>query len=232
MCDKNCYSSCCTSYITCPPRKCTPTITLCPPQKQFCCPQPQQCCPQPVCCPQPQQFCCPTPCPTPCSDVVYITEIPVAVVIPSGGIAIPTGTIIPAGTTTLPVGTLTLINGYGISPITNLGGITLNNGFFTVPVAGKYSLTTDVVFQPTSTVVPTDLRELFIYRIAAGTGVTTLLAVDTRVPVAGNPTAVNVSTGAYLNAGDRIFIAARQISAGAVSISTVPNSGRVAILKV
>lgn len=179
------------------------------------------------------QLPCPTPCPTPvCPAVSFVSTIATGTPIVAGGTPIPAGTIIPAGTTTVPAGTVTVINGFTGSPTTNVGGVIANNGFFTAPIAGRYVIAANVCFASVATVTPTDVRELYIYRVDAITGIVTQLAVDSRTPIAGSPTCVNIATVADLNAGDRIFIAARQTNATSATIETVATTGRFAITRV
>jgi hypothetical protein len=142
------------------------------------------------------------------------------------------GTTIPAGTTTVPAGTVTVITGYTGTPTTNIGGITQNNGFFTVPVNGRYVISANVCFSSVTTVTSTDSRVLYIYRVDAITGLVTLLAVDSRTPIAGSPTCINLATDADLAAGDRIFVAATQTNATGASVDTVAGTGRIAITRV
>jgi len=195
---------------------------------------PQQCsqpcvAPCPVQCPTPCPTQCPIQCPTPtptCPTVTFISDLNTAVVVPINGTPIvPGSTIIPA--------TITVVNGFLGVPTTNIGGISQNGGFFTIPIAGRYIITTDICFAaPTLPVTATDTREVYIYRIDATTGIITLLAVDTRTPVSGTPTCINVATVADLHSGDRIFIAAiarQPITSGATVTIT---SGRLAITRV
>lgn len=182
-------------------------------------------------CPQP----CPQPCPpTPpsCPAVVYITNIDTATAVPSGGMDIPVGTVIATGTTTVPANTVTVINGYTGAPSTNLGGVTANNGFFTVPMAGRYVVATNICFASVDTTTTSDMREVYIYRVQATTGVVTQIAADSRTPIASSTTCVNVSSVTDLAAGDRLFVAARQINADAAVINTVASVGRLAITRV
>lgn len=213
-CDNGCGN--CTNYCT---NYCNPCQTVC----------------QPTTCPSICQSYCPPVCPpTPapiCPTVAYVNNITTPTAVPAGGIAIPAGTVIPANSTTVPAGTVTVINGFTGIPTTNIGGIVPNNGFFTVPIAGRYVLAANVAFASVATVAPTDVRELYIYRVDATTGLVTLLAVDTRAPVAGVPTNVNIATVADLNAGDRIFVAALQTNVPGAVVSTVASVGRIAITR-
>jgi hypothetical protein len=214
--NKNCYNSCksqCSCKIKCEP--------VC-----------QQSCV--VACPSPYVVACPPACPptVTCPTVSYITNIATATPVFSGGTSIPVGTIIPAGTTTVPAGTVTVINGYTGSPSSNVGGILANNGFFTIPISGRYVISANICFASVASVVSTDIRELYIYKVDALTNVVSQIAVDSRTPIAGSQTCINVATVADLLAGDRIFIAARQTNTAGVTIDTVATTGRLAITRV
>ena len=200
-CNRNCYEACNPCYNPCY------TTT----NNNNCCP--------------------PTPTPPVNNVVSYIAGIPTANAIPSGGAAIPNGTIIPAGSTTVPAGTVTPITGYTGTPVNNQGGISLSNGFFTVPIAGRYAVAAYICFAATDIVFGTDLRAVSIYRVDALTNATSQIATDARVPITGSNTCVNISTVAELNAGDRIFVAARQVNAAGAVISTVAGAGRIAITR-
>ena len=133
----------------------------------------------------------------------------------------------------MPAGTVTVINNYSASPTTNLGGVVPNNGFFTVPLNGRYSIATFICFANVgSTVAAGDVREIYIYRVDATSGLVTTLAMDSRPPVANAPTCVNVATIADLNCGDRVFVAARQVTVGGTAIGTIAQDGRFAITRV
>ncbi len=213
------YGNTCTTQCYCK-TNCNPCSTVvCQPQYT------QQCV---VACPP----VCPTPCPPVCPNVTFISGIATATTIPAGGTFIPVGTTIAAGTTTVPAGTVTVITGYTGTPTTNIGGITQNNGFFTVPVAGRYVLAANVCFASVTTTTATDSRVLYLYRVAADTGLVTLLAVDSRSPITGSPTCINLATDADLNAGDRIFVAATQTNATGVTVDTVAGTGRIALTRI
>ncbi|XWV25515.1 hypothetical protein QJ856_gp0242 [Tupanvirus deep ocean] len=221
--NKTCCNPC-KPQCVCKP-KCNPCQYVCQPQ----CPQPcVVTCPQP-CIPNPPP--CPQPCP-PCPTVAYVTNIPTATTVVSGGAAIPVGTVIAPGTTTVPAGTVTVINGFTGAATTNVGGITANNGFFTIPIAGRYVISANTCFAAVATVLATDVRELYIYRVDALSGVVTLLAVDSRTPIAGQPTCINLATVADLNVGDRVFVAARQINGGTGAAVDTTTTGRLAITRV
>ena len=205
------------------------------PSSYCCCKVKCNPCQTVVCQPQCNQQCvvsCPTPCAPICNNVTYIAGIPTANTIPSGGVAIPVGTIIPPGTTTVPAGTVTVINGYTGVPTSNSGGIIPNNGFFTVPVSGRYIVSAYVCFSTVAISATTNVDALYIYIVSAATGLVTLAAVDSRSPVVGLPTCINIATDVDLNPGDAIFIAATQTNSTAASISTVAGSGRIAITRV
>lgn len=181
-------------------------------------------------CPTPTPIC---PVPTPvCPIVTYITNIASSTAILSGGTSIPAGTVIPTGSTAVPAGTVTVVNGYTGAPIKNEGGIIPNNGFFTVPVAGRYIISSNQCFNSVATVASTDVREVYIYKVEASTGLVTMIADDSRTPIAGSATCVNVSSVVDLAANDRIFIAVRQTNVAATTIDTVAASGRLAIARI
>jgi hypothetical protein len=175
---------------------------------------------------------CPAPCPAPqCPPVSYITNAATPTNIPSGGTVIPVGTTIGTGITTVPAGTVTVINGYTGAPSTNSGGVIANNGFFTIPVAGRYQVSADVCFDTVATTLASDLREVTIYKVDNATGLVTLQAIDSRVPIATVPTCVNIATTVDFAANDRVFIAARQTNGAAAIIPTVALVGRVSITR-
>jgi hypothetical protein len=170
--------------------------------------------------------------PKPSQDITFITNIATANTIPSGGTSIPAGTVIAPGTTTVPTNTVTVINGYTGPTITNVGGIILFNGFFNIPENARFFINTTICFAAPTTTAATDFRELYIYQVAAVTGLVTTLADDSRVPIAGSPTCINISAAAQLNAGDRIFVAARQSTSNASSVNTIADMGRFAIMRI
>ena len=204
-----------------------------------CQPQYQPQC-QPQCviaCPAPCPAPCPIPCPAPCPNVTFITNIATPTAVVTGGMLIPTAsstppgsTIIPTGSTTVPVGTVTVITGYTGTPLTNVGGVLSNNGFFTIPCTGRYVIAANICFAAATVSSATDFREVSIYKVDATTGIVSLLAVDSRSPIIGSPTCVNVATVADLRGADRIFVAARQNSGA--TILTEANVGRLAITRV
>jgi hypothetical protein len=196
-----CRNNCCKTTTCCQPATCQ-TVTYAVPQ------------------------CAPA-----CPNVRYVTNIATATTVPSGGTAIPIGTTIASGITTVPAGTVTVINGYTGAPTVNEGGITSNNGFFTVPVAGAYDITANITFASVPSVISSDIREVFIYRVSAQTNIVTQIAVDSRTPIAASTTSINVSTAEVLAAGDRVFIAVIQTNAGAVSVDTVAVVGRLSIIR-
>ena len=175
---------------------------------------------------------CPRPAPTPLPipsrlAITYIADIIGTVLVPAGGVPIPPGTIIPLGQTTVPAGTVTVLTGYG-APSSSIGGFIVNNGFFTAPCAGFYSVSVNAAFAIPPAVAATDVRELYLYRVSVS-GLVMLLGVDSKVPSAATLTYLNVSTSVELFAGDRIFAAVRQDSAAA--LGTAP-TGRIAIVKI
>lgn len=225
-----CCKSCnpCKTQCTCKIKCETPCQTVQYVSYPNYCQQPcAQTCQQYVCAPA-----CPAPCPTPCPNITYITYIATATTIPSGGTSIPVGTIIPAGTTTVPTGTVTVINGYTGVPTTNDGGVIANNGFFTIPIAGRYIITGNNCFATPASVSATDFRELYIYTVNAVTGLVTVLADDSRTVISGSPTCINVAADANFGAGDRVFLAARQSTSTGATIDTVAATGRLAIVRI
>lgn len=187
----------------------------------------------PPCCWNPCQPVCPPPCPPPqCPTVSFITNAATTTNIPSGGTVLPPGTTIPAGITTVPPGTVTVINGYTGAPSSNIGGITANNGFFTVNIGGRYAVSANVCFDTVPSTLTTDIREVTIYKVETATAQVTLQAIDSRLPIAGSPTCVNIATTIDLASGDRIFVAARQTNGLATIIGTVPAVGRLSITRI
>ena len=182
------------------------------------------------CPPKCQRKCCRKYPKIDCSNVSYITNIATASTVFSGGSSIPAGTIIPPGFFTVPANTVTVINGYTF-PSTNEGCIILNNGFFTLPCSGKYIITANVCFSAVDSTIPSDVRVVTIYRVDAITGLVTILGTDSRSPIVGSSTCINISTNAELCNYDRIFVAVRQTNEGGVPINTVAGSGRIAITK-
>lgn len=177
--------------------------------------------------------CIPTPTPiNNCPVVSYETYIASSTSIVSGGTSIPVGTIILPTSTTVPVNTVTVINGYTGAPTVNIGGVLPNNGFFTVPITGRYVITANICFSSVTTTTTSDVREVYIYKSAANTGLVTLLAVDSRNPISGSSTCINVATEADLAISDRIFVAVRQTNANSSVINTDPGTGRFTITRI
>lgn len=204
---------------------CSPYWYYCWPNNNCCNPCTPVCNPcTPVCNP------CPIPIVNPCPPVALIMEPGAVTAVPSGGNAIPLGTVIPPSSTAVPAGTVTVITGLTAPPITNIGGITQNNGFFTIPLSGRYIVSATATFATPASVAAGDYRQLFIYRTAAGTGAVSLLATVSSVPVTAAPTSLNAATSADLNIGDRIFFAAIQTSADLSAIN-VNLSSRYAITR-
>lgn len=175
-------------------------------------------------CPQP-----PTPTPV-CPTITYITTIASSNSIVSGGGPIMQGTIIPAGSTTVPANTVVVINGYTGAPSTNQGGILPNNGFFTLPVAGRYFIGANICYGSVPVTTTADIRETFIYKVDGVSGVVSAIAVDSRIPIQGASTCVEVSTVENFSANDRVFIAVRQLSPIS-PVDTVPGNGRLSITR-
>lgn len=170
-------------------------------------------------------------CLSPPPEVYYITYVATSTSVISGGTDIPIGTTIAAGSTTVPTGTVTVINGYTGSPTKTSGGVTANNGFFTVPCTGRYAISTMVSFASVDTTTSSDLRQVYIYKVSVTDNVVSCIGSQNELPIASSNTVINVSTEDVLTAGDRIFIAVRQINSSGVAISTVAGVGRLAIIK-
>jgi hypothetical protein len=135
------------------------------------------------------------------NNVTYITTAPTATTIPTGGTEIPTNS------TTIPSGTVTTIIGYNTVPITNIGGIILNNTITTKKttpssnltcvcsstttgqnslriVNGQFVIPIAGIYNISATVsfysknAPGNIT-LYIYKISATMGVIILLAANT-----------------------------------------------------
>lgn len=169
-----------------------------------------------------------SPC-SPCPQVTYINNIATANAVPSGGAIIPIGTTIPKFSTAIPPGTVTVINGFTVNNQTNAGGILYNNGFFKLPITGNYFINVNICFESVATVAPTDMRAVYIYKVDSTTNIVSIIAVDTRPPVAGNPTCICIATEDNMLGGDRFFIAVRQLNSTTGVINTIPAVGRLTI---
>lgn len=173
---------------------------------------------------------CQTVC-NPCPNVTFIATAPTATTItPSPVLPAPLPQIPPNTTNPAVAGVIPLTGFTAIS--TNCGGISFNtsNGQFTVPIAGRYDISGMVGFVE-STNPPTGLRSFSIYRIDASTGIISLLASDTRAPVANGNTYISLSTVADLRAGDRIFFTASQNQTSQANLLTTTDT-RVAITRI
>jgi len=159
------------------------------------------------------------------TSVTWITDITLPTTIPFGGTPLPVSTNIPRSISILPPNTVSIINGYCRST-TRLGAISLENGFFTVPLSGNYIISGNVTFASVASTLSSDLRELYLYTVDNETGNVLLMAVSTEVPVAGNQTSLNVSTSFYLNDRDRVFMGVRQLNSLGQVLSIVPRTGR------
>ena len=172
------------------------------------------------------------PCLPICQNVTYIANTGTITLVPSGGGQIPSGSIILPGSTTVPAGTVTPITTFLNTDIF-LGGITVNNGFFTIPIGGQYILSVDGCFTPAGTTSASDVRRLLIYKVNAITGLVTLIAEDSRTPATTVNTCINLTSIADLKANDRVFFAATQTTAtGSVTILDLSPRSRVAITKI
>lgn len=166
----------------------------------------------------------PFPFPFPGQVAEYFSTAIAATAVPSGGAALTTATTIAPGSTTVPAGTVTVLTAY-TPAVAN--GIGLINGFFTIVTPDVYDINAAIGF--TSSGVGNsagDFRAITIYAVdsAVATGNVRILATVNSVPIdigAAAPTNLNVATRARLNAGDRVFIAVRQVTAaGAPTINT------------
>lgn len=176
---------------------------------------------------------CPTPYISNCcsqppivNDIAYVDDIVAPTTITAGGAAIAPGTVIAPGSTIVPAGTVTAVTGFG-APSTNIGGIVLNNGFLTIPITARVGLSATVTFDTAAAGALTDVRAVYLYRVAAGSGLVSLLAAQSQIPVTAEPTHVNVATEALLSAGDRVFLAVRAVGAAPLTVT----GGRLAIFK-
>lgn len=164
--------------------------------------------------------------------VSWINIIINPVAVPSGGAPIPVGTMIPIDSTVVPPGTVTLLNGFCGFPSVNLGGIIANNGFFTVPLSGRYVIFVNITFPSVGSVTPIDFRELFVYKVEYTDRQVSQIAVENKLPIAYNQTALNIMTVTYLQSRDRIFLAVRQLNSNGEIINTLPGSGRFSITRI
>lgn len=163
--------------------------------------------------------------------VIYITNILLLTPIIAGGSPINENTIILRQSNNVPINTVTVIRGFNNSPLNNRGGILVDEGFITLPIAGNYAISINISFSTVASTSLNDLRALYIYHIESETGIVKLLAQDVRVPVSGQPTHINLFTIAKVLSGDRIFLAARQRNVMNDIINTIPFSGRIAIVR-
>lgn len=212
--------SCCNSYTACytyGQGQCNP----CSYYRNDC--KPQCCIPQ--CNNLCYSYCQPPACPPVCGpcSVAYDTVSTTSTAIPTTANPV----IIPPGNTSY-VGLVTPITGFTGTPITNIGGVTYNNttGQFTIPSAGYYSISTNVGFSANST---TGTRELYIYKVDGVSGAITLLASDSRNAASVGATYITLTTTAYFNTGDRVFVGANQSSG--ISLPTVSNN-RFTLIKI
>ena len=95
-------------------------------------------------------------------------------------------------------------------PDNSVGGIAYNavTGEFTVPKTGYYSLSSYITWEPNDI----GNREMWINQIPSGSNTVRTLAADSRKSTIGIPTRVTLSTEAFLNAGDRVFVSVWQNS--------------------
>jgi hypothetical protein len=153
----------------------------------------------------------------PSTDIIFAATTGTSIVVVSGGTEIPVGTFIPRNSTNVPANTVTVIR-----PFLNLtsfrGGITLDNGFFTVPCDGQYLVTLLAPFSNTAITGVNDYRALYIYKVDFYTqpqGLVTLVAKATTSPLLSSQVSSTDLTLSYivnLRANDRIFVAATQFT--------------------
>lgn len=171
-----------------------------------------------------------------CPTIVYSATIDTVIAIPSGGSEIPNGTIIPTGSTAIPSGTVTIINPYR-NIISFQGGITVLNGFFTVPCDGQYLVTIIGCFTTAETTTDGDFRKLYIYAIDHVSGRVTLQAEASSIPVPIGTTGIttghtclNLSYIVDLKAKDRVFVATLQVTqVGSTTVINLSANTRVVI---
>lgn len=149
--------------------------------------------------------------------------------VPSGGTAIPAGNFVSFDSNILPNGTVTLISGFCGFPNVNIGGIVLTNGFFTVPLTGNYIIFGNITFQSVSGVTQSDLREISLYKIDFSTKEILPIVTNSKIPVSGSNTSLNIVGMDNLKGRDRVFMAVRQKNSLGQILDTVPGSGRITI---
>lgn len=172
-------------------------------------------------------------------EIIFEASTGTPITLVTGGMDIPVGTVIPPNSTTVPPNTVTVIK-----PFLNLrsfrGGISLNDGFFTVPADGQYLITIMATFMnPPLVSQIIDYRALYIYKVeyrSQPQGVVTLVAKATTIstlPFQVANTDLTLSYIANLKANDRIFMAARQVTRdGDNSTITISQNTRVAIRRI
>lgn len=168
----------------------------------------------------------PPPCPTPCPAVSFITSatIPISIATTPIGTA---PTPVPVGSTTIPVGsTIIPITGTNLvsAPEVNTGGITYtpSSGQFTVPLTGRYVVSSAFSFGETPVGFGPGQRYSYIYKVDAVTNIISEIAEDSRNAASVGTTAITVTAVLNLNAGDRVFFAAAQNTG--VPLNIVPLS--------
>ena len=165
---------------------------------------------KPICNPGCQPIC--NPCPPICNPCQPICDTRVAL------ITTPTGPqTIQNNPTPFPFARV--IN-WNLSPQNSVGCITFNavTGEFTVPKTGYYAISVYITWDINSA----GNREIWINHVPCGSNTPTVLAADTRVAGQGVPTRVTLSTEAYLNAGDRIFVSVFQDSGAPNGLQIFP----------
>lgn len=142
--------------------------------------------------------------------------------IPSGGQPIPISTVILPGVAALPISnSVTLIQNYSDFARNNNLNLYPLNGIFLIPYYGQYNIVVSASFSTPISVGPTDYREIGIYKIAKGSGLTSSISMSTQHPIIGTSSNFNLSTVVNLDAADRIFIAARQFNASGLGIDVL-----------
>jgi hypothetical protein len=103
-----------------------------------------------------------------------------------------------------------------VSPIyVIIGNITYNptNGYFTVPLSGKYFIGANFSFTNSHTTIFTKRRrDVVLYKISASTGKYTTLTSASVTATAIGDTRISIGWIDYLNAGDSVFFGIYQNS--------------------
>lgn len=158
--------------------------------------------------------------PTPCPAVSYITTITSNTTVPTStaSAALPQ---YPSNTTILAYNT----------PTTNVGCIVLNGttGRFTVPIAGRYSISAFIGFLETATTPVVGQRLVDLVRVDASTNTASVIVSDSRNATSYGPTYTTLSTIVDLRANDSILVSVAQNSGSVVTLAT---NSRLAISRI